>query len=137
MRPLVVSDPKKLTFFAQANLVRAGLSHTAGALGDAMPSRPAVNDVAAGAGQTIGVFLKSLLGNLLGANRTETSSPSSSSSTSSETSSDTKDDTSAKKDNDAKKDDTIAGLPKSVVIVGGIALAGGLGYLIFRKKKRR
>jgi outer membrane lipoprotein SlyB len=130
MRPLIVSDPKKLTFFAQANLVRAGLSHTAGALGDAAPPRPTANDVASGAGQTVGAFLKSLFGNLLGASRPETSST-----TSSETSLDKKEDDSKKKDSDKKEDDTIAGLPKSVVIVGGVVLAGGLGYLIFRKRK--
>jgi len=72
-RTMVVSDPEKLTYFARANAVRAGVANTWGAFsgfGDAMPDHAAAdsNDVkAAGSAQSVGDFFGNLGRSLLGA----------------------------------------------------------------------
>lgn len=118
-RTLIVSDPRKMTYFAQANAVRAGVFHSAGALrglGAEVPANTtaSVDSVASG-GQTIGNFLQSLIKGLM-APPTPVAEP---------------------REYITPADDTFLGLPKPVAVAGGLALAGGIGYVIYKKSKKR
>lgn len=72
-RTFIVSDPSKLSYFARANMVRAGAAGTWGALsgfGEAMPNvQTASSDITktAGALQTVGDLFANLGRSLLGA----------------------------------------------------------------------
>lgn len=72
-RTFVVSDPSKLTYFARANAVRAGVANMYGSLsgfGDAMPDHgvATANDVKdPGSAQSVGDFFGNLGRSLLGA----------------------------------------------------------------------
>jgi len=72
-RTLITADPSKLTYFARANAVRAGVANTWGALegfNEAMPNSPTASSdtvKAAGAMQTVGDLFGNLGRSLLGA----------------------------------------------------------------------
>lgn len=115
-RTLIVSDPSKLDYFAKANAVRAGVFHSAGALrglGDAAPANTA-------AAEPPGVLslldkIAGIVGNLTGGTG--------------------KMDMTTVKPPPAPKDDTFMGLPPAVAVIGGLALVGGVGYLVFKGRK--
>lgn len=118
-RPMVVADPSKLNYFAQANSARFGLQHTAGALRgfDEAPTQEApvnAKDLGAGIGAGVGSFLNQLFPTL-NPNRGYPLDG-------------------AKGNTVPVSDPTILGLPPSVVYVAGGLLVVGLGWKFFKKR---
>lgn len=121
-RTLVVSDPRKLSFFAEANLTRMGLNRTAGTLGglgdEAVANTVTSSDgVSLGIGQTVGSFLRSLFdGFVKGGTQSPPPPP---------------------LPPPPGPDNTVLGLPAPIAIVGGLALAGGIGYMAYKASKKK
>lgn len=113
-RTLIVSDPRKLDYFAQANAVRMGVFHSAGALSGLGDGAPA-NTTAAEPPGVLSLLDKiaGIVGNLTGGSgkmQQVVATP------------------------PPEPDSTILGLPPAVAVIGGLALVGGVGYLVFKKR---
>ncbi len=115
-RQTVVSDPSKLSYFAQANGARHGVQHAAGALsGFRDVTMPAVTDPTLKTGTDIATIAGSFLSNLLGpkTNVNVGAVPLT-----------------------PPADTTILGLPPALVAVAGIAVAGFVGYKVYKGMKK-
>jgi hypothetical protein len=128
-RQMIVADKSKLNFFAQANSSRFGIQNSAGALGylgmagdgdetTILAEQNTLGPKAAntGAVKTLsdvatvtGSFLSSLLGGKPAGTDTGYVAP------------------------PPAPDDTIAGLPKTLVIVAGLGVAGFVAWKMFKK----
>lgn len=118
-RPLIVSDPSKLSYFAQANMIRSGMGGASAlsGFGDAAPTNTvasADNSVVASGGQTVGSFLRSLVEGFIKSDSNLTTLP-------------------PPPVEAPAPDDTFMGLPRPVAVIGGLVLAGGLGYYAYKK----
>lgn len=120
-RQMVVSDPSKLNYFAQANAARFGVKHSAGALNGFAETAPSSGDVmsskeATSLGTGIGAGVGALLRNLF-------PPPSGYTGT---------DGTAGTTTTTVVKDNTILGLPPAVAIGGGLAVAA---FIVWRMSK--
>lgn len=122
-RPMMVSDPRKLSYFAQANGARFGITNGQGAagslggLGDTLSAEEAARAASASGVKTgtdvatvFGTFLNTLLGSKSG----DTTPPPS--------------------QYTLPKDNTFLGVPQVALIIGGVAIAGFIGYKVLKKK---
>lgn len=148
-RTMVVSDPRKLSYFAQANLTRMGLNKTAGTLrglGSLGQERseyvtaPTADEgnwqstmYQPGGGPTVankppeptwyeklGAAAGSFANNIFAQRGPVQTMPAQ---------------TMPLQQYQPQKDNTILGLPPAVAVIGGVALVGGLGYMLMKKGK--
>jgi len=114
VRPMVVADPSKLSYFAQANSARFSVRHVPGALSGLGADQPAVE--AANVGTAVGAGTASFLQTLFGGKVNVGGS--------------TPPPTTAYANSPA--DDTYLGLPKPVVIIGGVGLVAFIAWRVLK-----
>lgn len=112
-RRLIVADPTKMSYFAEANAARMSVHHTAGAFsglsgGEPGPQNNTAMDIAGAAGS----FFRNLIGNP-GLPPPTVAPPA----------------------QGYAPDNTILGLPPALAIGIGLAIVGGGGYMLLRKKR--
>lgn len=115
-KPLIVADTSKLSYFAKANMVRAGLNAGRALNGLGVVAADAPN---ASGSQSTGSFFTELgrmIGGAIGAvvPGAKQTPPSTTV---------------------VAKDDTVLGLPPAVAAVGGIVLGAGLIYVVYKAVK--
>lgn len=121
-RQMVVADPKKVSFFAQAAQSRFGMQNSAGALGyiGAVHSDPTIyegvvppnNSAATNTMKDVATVAGTFLSNLLGQQPAVAPPP---------------------PVTPVPPDDTILGLPPAVVVIAGVGVAAFIGWKLLKK----